>query len=291
VDGFGSAWSAYKRWGDTVQYLPCSYGEAAPADAMRGQHVLVADFSWKQPIMEVLGEVAASIVVLDHHKSAQAELKEWITPDADWLAGWPVDTLLQEHFGGHDESVGLFPIIAHFDMERSGAALTWDFCHPDIPAPRLIEHIEDRDLWRFKLPCTREVHAAITSYDFDFARFNNFDDDLGSVISQGFAILRAHNKHVEEICSYSYATEIAGVPGVRVVNAPYFYASDCGHVLLNMFPNTPFSAVWSRRSDGKDQYSLRSEDSRLDVSEVAARMGGGGHRNASGFAVESGAKP
>jgi nanoRNase/pAp phosphatase (c-di-AMP/oligoRNAs hydrolase) len=33
------------------------------------------------------------------------------------------------------------------------------------------------------------------------------------------------------------------------------------------------------------QYSLRSEDSREDVSEVAKQFGGGGHRNAAGYQI------
>jgi uncharacterized protein len=36
---------------------------------------------------------------------------------------------------------------------------------------------------------------------------------------------------------------------------------------------------------GSRTWSLRSEDSRQDVSEVASTFGGGGHRNAAGFRV------
>ena len=35
--------------------------------------------------------------------------------------------------------------------------------------------------------------------------------------------------------------------------------------------------------NGKREWSLRSDDSRLDVSLVAQQYGGGGHRNAAGF--------
>lgn len=55
------------------------------------------------------------------------------------------------------------------------------------------------------------------------------------------------------------------------------------HEMLSKYPDAPFTACWFRRADGQIQYSLRSEDSRLDVSEVAKSLGGGGHRNAAGF--------
>lgn len=35
----------------------------------------------------------------------------------------------------------------------------------------------------------------------------------------------------------------------------------------------------------KVQWSLRSEDGRVDVSEIAKSYGGGGHRNAAGFQI------
>ena len=288
MDGAGAAWAAWKRWGNDVQYLPCSYGEPAPVDAVMGKNVLVADFSWKRPDMEILGAVASSMVVLDHHRTAEAELKPWA-----WMGapGRPVSLDFALDIAEHYFANSGLNIAAIFDMEKSGARLAWELCNFELPVPRLIEHIEDRDLWRFKLPDTRAVHAAISSYDFEFWLFDDFNSDIDVVITEGRAILRAHDRQVKELCEFSYEAEIGGVSGVRVLNAPYFFASDCGHKLLEMFPDAPFAAVWSRRSDGKDQYSLRSEDSRMDVSEVAARFGGGGHRNASGFAVDAGTMP
>ena len=70
---------------------------------------------------------------------------------------------------------------------------------------------------------------------------------------------------------------------VPVVNVPYHYASDCADAMLKAEPGAPFCASWFRRADGRIQYSLRSRDDRMDVSEIAKKFGGGGHRNAAGF--------
>jgi nanoRNase/pAp phosphatase (c-di-AMP/oligoRNAs hydrolase) len=45
----------------------------------------------------------------------------------------------------------------------------------------------------------------------------------------------------------------------------------------------PFGATYFVREDGKRVWSLRSCEGGIDVSDVARRRGGGGHRAAAGF--------
>jgi len=71
---------------------------------------------------------------------------------------------------------------------------------------------------------------------------------------------------------------------VPVAHAPYAFASDLAHEMLKAYPQAPFAAVVVDAYGGRT-YSLRSEDGRRDVSEVARSFGGGGHRNAAGFRV------
>jgi hypothetical protein len=251
-----------------------------------GKHVLMVDFSLKRPAMIEAAKVAKSIVVLDHHKTAETELFDWCFFKP---GGWPsqmftdLSMIFQDFAEGRMASKE--PIVAFFDMDKSGARLAWEFCFPDMPIPRVLEHIEDRDLWRFKLPYTREVTAAVRSYVHDFACFDQWAGaDCGSLIWAGGAILRAHTKTVTELCGSAYLSEVAGYT-VPVLNVPYQYASDCGHELLKRYPDAPFAATWARTRDGKEAWSLRSEDKRVDVAAIAASLGGGGHRNASGFAL------
>lgn len=274
-DGFGSAWVARALWGNSVRFVPAGYGQPLAVD-VTGRHVLMVDFSFKRPQMEDLDQRVASLVVLDHHKTAQAELAPWAQP---------IETLpraLADVEANLRASVIDTHTLAYFDMERSGARLAWDFCFPGTPPLSLIQHIEDRDLWRFALPGTREISAALRTYPHDFATWDNLD--TRSLLAEGKAILRGHQKNVSEFCRNAYLEEIAGYV-VPVVNVPYHYASDVAHELLQRHPGAPFAASWFRRADGLKQFSLRSENTRADVSNVAARYGGGGHRNAAGFSV------
>jgi nanoRNase/pAp phosphatase (c-di-AMP/oligoRNAs hydrolase) len=66
-----------------------------------------------------------------------------------------------------------------------------------------------------------------------------------------------------------------------VVNCAYFFSEACA-MLLERYPDAPFSAYYFDRADGLRQWGLRSIGS-FDVSKIAAKFGGGGHRNAAGF--------
>ncbi|MFA4817698.1 MAG: bifunctional oligoribonuclease/PAP phosphatase NrnA [Parcubacteria group bacterium] len=57
--------------------------------------------------------------------------------------------------------------------------------------------------------------------------------------------------------------------------------------ILNTVPDTKFSLILSERGDGIVKGSLRSEEYKgVDVSKIAARFGGGGHKLASGFEIK-----
>ena len=277
-DGFGAAWAVHKKWGDSVRFVAGAYGGFEwPAD-IAGKNILFVDFSLKGDQMIQLsnggntGAVPRSIVVLDHHKTAEAELKDWSVAGLT-LAETPtfVGLNMQEM---HEQ------IVALFDMDRSGARLAWEFCFPGNPVPMLIEHIEDRDLWRFRLATTKTVSAALRTYPQDFATWDSLDVD--TLRDEGRAILRGHERNVADMIRNRYWTDVGGVR-VPVLNVPYHYASDCADAILDAEPGAPFAATWFRRADGKEQFSLRSRNERMDVSEIAKKFGGGGHRNAAGF--------
>ena len=72
ADGFGAAWAVWKRFGDAVEFVPGVYGQEPPA--VGGKHVLMVDFSYKRSVLGRMACSAASIVILDHHKTAEADL-------------------------------------------------------------------------------------------------------------------------------------------------------------------------------------------------------------------------
>lgn len=263
-DGFGAAWAVWKKWPD-CEFITGVYGKEPPD--VTGKHVLLVDFSYKRPVMERLVLAAASVTVLDHHKTAEAELS---CLDLWAKKQWPPRSA-----------------AITFDMEKSGARLAWEFCHGQEAIPAMLAMIEDRDLWRFALdPDTRRFSAALRIYPQEFKVWDGIYSNTARLIDEGTIVLRSHTANVLKFCAESFIEKISGYE-VPCCNVPYHYASDVAHQLLADFPEAPFAMSWFKRGDGMFQASLRSEDHRVDVSEIAKKYGGGGHRNAAGFQVPS----
>ena len=272
-DGFGAAWCVWKKWGDEIAYAGVNHGDTLPD--LEGKNVLFVDFAPKPDVMDQLIGQAKSIVVLDHHKSAEAELTKYIASNNfDYST---VYKIAESKYGDTEKSF----ILSLFDNDKSGARLAWEFCFPDEKTPEFILYIEDQDLWRLSYEHVRRFSLALRSYPYEFEQWNVLSIKVKQLIEEGRIIERFYNKKVSDICDLACYHDIGGHQ-VLVANAPGFMASDIAHELLNRDRETPFAACWYE-ANGKRAYSLRSEDKRVDVAEVAKQFGGGGHRNAAGF--------
>lgn len=271
-DGFAAAYAVWERWGDDVRYIPAQYGQEPPD--VTGKDVLMVDFSYKADVLEEMTAAAQRIVILDHHKTAESELKNFTQVE---VVDGPV---LKRYFDRL-----LSGTFVHFNMEKSGCRLAWEYCHgSDLEEvmPDWMDCIEDRDLWRFKLEITKEICAAIRSYPRDFRTWDRFSTRL--LLTEGVAIRRYIEQIVSNISKTAFTETIAGHE-VPVAACSYDFVSETAHKLLMDNPDAPFAACIVRSYDGVT-YSLRSADDRMDVSEIAKSMGGGGHRNAAGYRVD-----
>jgi len=254
ADGFGAAWVARKFYGEQAEFHAGVYGQEPPD--VTDRNVVLVDFSYKRSVLIEMATKANSILIIDHHKTAQEDLKDL-----------PAN------------------VQAYFDMEHSGAMLTWMHFFPNVEPPTLIKHIEDRDLWRFKLPGTREIQAAVFSYPYDFEVWDNLMSlHTGVLHQEGGAIERKHFKDIKELLPIiTRKMKIAGFV-VDVANLPYIFSSDAGHDLAKREGNA-FGACYYDTPEGRI-FSLRSIDTKEDVGAIAKQYGGGGHRNAAGFKVD-----
>jgi hypothetical protein len=245
ADGFGAAYAAWKVLGDKAIYLPVTHGEAPPELPVTAR-VAMVDFSYKRPIiLEMKGSVA-DLVVLDHHATAQDELKG---------LAW-----------------------AEFDMHKSGARLAWEFWHPGQELPELLAYVEDKDLWLWRLQQSPEVTIALHSYPMDFRVWDNLD--VEHLKLEGVALLRLQEKIVSGAVSRASFDTLFGhrVPSVNATE----FRSEIANRLCSLHPECPFAAAYHYDKAGELCWSLRSIGD-FDVAELARQAGGGGHKNASGF--------
>ncbi|XWV24767.1 DHH family phosphohydrolase-like protein [Tupanvirus deep ocean] len=272
-DGFGSAfvvWLYYKRLyglerANSIQYLPCYYQKEnqsfAPEflEKLTDKNILMCDFSYKYSQLMRLIYVSKSFMILDHHKTAKADLDR---PD--------------------------FPSsLKIFDMNRSGAGITWDYFFPDQPIPKFLAHIQDRDIWTKKYSETSEFVAFFYEQEFDFDLWEKYLDDamVKKAIETGRSWLEYQKVIIDKVIKKtSYVIqEINGQYSVVLYcNCPEL-KSDIGNLVFKALPIGDFSCVWDYNLyTDQTNYSFRSTDDRYDVSAIASKFGGGGHRNASG---------
>ncbi|WP_057465796.1 DHHA1 domain-containing protein [Pseudovibrio sp. POLY-S9] len=275
-DGFAAAWAVWRKWPD-VEFIACQYGNLLPEKDFADCKVLIVDFSFSAALLEELGQRARSVVVLDHHITAEVELARFTKAvDRTYLTIQArINAIIFDSY-----------VVVSFDMERSGARMAWEFCHPEKEVPPLIQAVEDRDLWRFALPETRLVTQYLRSISQDFDEWNaaselyNKDPETFLTIARG--IERYYNLRVEEMVEGATVERFADHEGVPVVRVPYAFVSDSCHQLLSKHPDAPFAVAIVEACGGRT-CSLRSSDEREDVSKIAKKFGGGGHRNAAGF--------
>lgn len=289
ADGFTAAWVVWKALGENVDFHAGVYQNPPPD--VTGRDVIMVDFSYKRDVLIEMVRRARTILILDHHKSAAEDLAGLPLPvglgptgpaPADWgfcdvVSGYNPDAMHEAARQCNGP-----PLYGLFDMERSGAGIAWDFFFPGMSRPKLIDHVEDRDLWRFKLPRTREIQSAVFSFPYDFVTWERIMGLPTEVLAQeGEAIERKHHKDIAELIQVVTRRMMVGGYHVPMANLPYTLTSDAGHRLAQ---GEPFAGCYWDTPEGR-VFSLRSTDAGLDVSSVAAAYGGGGHRNASGFRV------
>jgi hypothetical protein len=296
ADGFGAAWAVRKALGSGVDFHAGVY-QNAPPPIHPGQLVVLVDFSYKRAVMlDLLKQRPEAVLVLDHHKTAVEDLKADDCEIIDMTKfqgdlGWGrfLDNVAQDGIEGGPR------IYTVFDLERSGAGIAWDFFH-DATRPPLIDHIEDRDLWRFKLHGTREIQANVFSHPYDFDLWDVLmAADPNDLFREGEAIERKHHKDIAELTKVVTRPMKIGGYTVPMANLPYTLTSDAGNLLCGEVdappgvgaPSTsryPFAGCYWDTPEGR-VFSLRSRDDGLDVGEIAKQYGGGGHAHASGFRI------
>jgi oligoribonuclease NrnB/cAMP/cGMP phosphodiesterase (DHH superfamily) len=253
ADGFTAAWVVWTWYGaGQVEFHAATHGEPPPEVGDREAYVV--DFSYPRPVIEAMARHARKLTVIDHHITAAQEL----------------EGLIQS---GVVEGV--------FDMNKAGCLLTWEWFFKDRQPPQALLAVNDRDLWKFELPGTREIFLALTSYPYDFETWDTLmeDDRLASLRQDGIALGRKQQKDIAEtIAAARHLITIAGHT-VPACNVPSIWASDAAHIMAQ---GHPFAACFWIDGE-KIAFSLRSTPDGLDVSEIAKRFGGGGHQHAAGF--------
>ena len=249
-DGFAGAWAAWKLLGNRAEYVAGVYGHPPPD--VKGKNVVCVDFAYDNATTKRLIAESNDFLILDHHKSAMIAL--------------------------YDVSEAIF------DMSRSGAIISWQWFHPTVEPPKFLKYVQDKDLWHWKLPYSKEFCASFEMVPFEFDEFDALTDDsvFDEAVKKGSYILAYKRTYVTRIVEKAIACKIAGYTAT-VVNTPH-WISDVGHHMAKI---SDVAIIWYYdHNDQMTVVSLRSEHDDVDVSEIAKLFGGGGHKQSAGFKLK-----
>jgi uncharacterized protein len=258
-DGFGAAYAAWKKFGDNASYIPWRDHAVAP-EGLVDKEIYIVDFSFHRATFEALLTHNTSVVVIDHHQTAQADVE------------------------AYPQNI--------FDNNHSGCVLAWQYFHPGTEVPELLYYIEDHDLWRFALTENREYNVALGQYEVSFTVWDALIAELAAseanrinFIAKGALIAKFEDKLVDTIMKTRERVLFEGHE-VWAVNAERIYRSILGNKLaeLNEAEGKIAIGIVYYHSHGRVNISLRSRGE-VDVAAIAEKYGGGGHKRAAGIEV------
>lgn len=291
-DGVFGAYACYLKYGtdSDIQYIPLSYNHRNHEKSINDlielcteKNVVMVDFSVSHETTMNLIEKCKSFIVLDHHVTAAEDLKN--IPDKNKI----------------------------FDMERSGATLSYNYFFPDQDVPMIFKYVEDRDIWRWTYkeqsePFTTALYNKISfriisnsnsnSNDEHHQRFKELEnltidqEKINELIKIGLCYLEYKQSIVKDTSTKFQKIKIIKPATSKInnyigalVNSSVFN-SEIGNTISSM-EGIAFAIVYTHYyCNGNYFYcSIRSNTNECDVSEIAKLFGGGGHIRASGFLI------
>lgn len=256
-DGFGAAFAAWLRFGDAAAYIPAFYGEPAPD--LAGHEVYIVDFSYPPQELRALEQRAERVIVLDHHESAYRQLRAY--------------ACCKQH------------TLLHFDMAHSGARLAWDHFHPGKPVPALVNYIEDRDLWSWKLEHTRAYLMQLDMLPLEFEAWKQVlemdEAQTARFIDNGRQALAKYDSVCRNLADDALPLSIGPHAGLMLPLGGDL-VSDVGNILA--LKSNTFAALWKVLPEGRVKVSLRAAPG-FDLLPLASAFGGGGHPASASFSI------
>lgn len=269
-DGLSSAWIVYnfhKENNIKIDLYPIQHGKTINLDRLAGKKIVFCDFAPSKEDIDKIEKIALKITILDHHISSQKALID--------------------------------KPYAYFDMNKSGAVLTWDYFYPNNETPTFIKMIEDRDLWKWIIPNSREfttgltvVCSGIEMYDFEelFKLFDELYKPNSNKFNFYIEIGNIYNKSIMMKCKYMAIESLKKINhyknyNISIVNCSSELSSDLGNILSSS-DIIDFAVLWRYNHTKEEYYASLRSNNKVDVSIIASEFGGGGHKNAAGFATK-----
>jgi oligoribonuclease NrnB/cAMP/cGMP phosphodiesterase (DHH superfamily) len=255
-DGFGAAYSAWKKFGDSAEYIPVKHQQPFPTH-IAGKELYLVDFCYDKAVMDELVAQSKSLTVLDHHE-------------------------------GVEDVVKSMPKFV-YDHERSGAGIAWEFFNPGTPLPAFLAIVQKADLWKELTSDERAIISYCYAQPFHFDMWSEHirrvedPTERAKIVEKGSAYREYFDLLVHQLKTGAELVEFEGHT-VYLVPGEKMFISELGNKLYKERP--PFALIVRASATGL-RVSLRGDGS-VDLTKIAAKYGGNGHPQSSAFSINWG---
>ena len=253
---------------------PINYNQKFPFEEIeKNEQIWIVDFSLEPSDMLKLLEITQDITWIDHHKTAIEKYKDF----PHEVRGIRKD--------GEAGCVLTFKYI-HWWTQRGNGPINLNNERLDNPVPEFTKLIGDRDIWKFEFG-DRTKYFYLGCQLYDWANLNSSfwkmpfvyeDEGIEKIIKEGIISEKYRDnfsKHYLQSLSFETIFESYNCLAMNMglCSSEYFLDNDRKYEIL-----IPFVF------DGKKwTVSLYTTKKEIDVSEIAKKYGGGGHKGAAGF--------
>jgi hypothetical protein len=117
-------------------------------DNIENKDIIIIDVAYKYNVLRDIIIKARSVLFIDHHVTIRDDVLK-----------------LEKEFPNK--------LITHYDINKSGATLVWEYFFKSKPKPKFIEYIQDNDIGTWKL---YGVHEFITALHVNYSFELSFDN-------------------------------------------------------------------------------------------------------------------
>ncbi len=262
----------HDKYNDMPVFQEIDYRTKFPMETIRkDEQVYIVDYSISPDEMRELLNITKDVTWIDHHKTAIEKYKEF------------EHEIRGIRYDGVSGCMLTYCYIHHMTARGEGEIKPFDISMTE-DAPMFTKLIDDWDVWKFNYgDDTRYFQIAFNAYDFSPCAdtWDMFLDNDGeqTLIEQGKIMIQYRDNWAKNYMKLGFETEFEGhkcfAVNLGCCNSDYFKS----------LPEGKYEILMPFVFDG-NVYTVSLYSTTVDVSEIAKKYGGGGHKGASGFQIK-----
>jgi len=251
-------------------FIEMTYAKRFPIDSIRkDEQIYIVDYSISPDEMRRLLKITDNVTWIDHHKTSIEKYQNF------------EHEIRGVRYDGIAGCMLTYCYIHHMTQRGDGDIKPFDISMTE-DAPMFTKLIADWDVWKFDYGSdTRRFITAMNAYDFNplSNRWIELIQNSGleyNYICDGATMTDYRDGWAKDYMDLGFEVEFEGAK---------CFAVNLGHCNSDYFKSLPEGKydVFMPFVFNGEQYTVSLYSTEFDVSEIAKKYGGGGHKKASGF--------